>query len=375
MYIRPSGCTENTAVKAELVDPHSVLIKYNWQRYAFVSREQIEYEQEPFVDGMVLSVRFENRTVTRTNMTYLSRGLWWTPKYEVVVSDDYGTNTTDFFVSTHRLYSFLAATLRALADIHNDQSRTFVVTSSQLITGTVPLASTSLRGPTAMESHRVEYMASPMSDAAAGSISSTPDATNFGTYSYNITRPFTLLPRSIKTFPFLSTTITLNYTLEATSYLVSGTTSGLFRRVFVLQPADFLPAGTVTFYLAATGLTLGQSRLTDTPKQGQQQISLGTDPDVKYSIATVVTAVRQSPTYGQDLNVTVTISNRKVKQSVSVTLTMNAAYRNTTLVLRSRSSPAITVEQDLGSASLLIIRATVKAEEDETCTFAVMQNN
>ncbi|CAF4968884.1 unnamed protein product, partial [Rotaria magnacalcarata] len=80
------------------------------------------------------------------------------------------------------------------------------------------------------------------------------------------------------------------------------------------------PAGTITFYLATTGITLGQGRLTDTPKQSEQKISVGNDPDVRFNIISVITAINQTPTYGQDLDVNVTVSNRKDKQTVSVKL-------------------------------------------------------
>ncbi len=268
----------------------------------------------------------------------------------------------------------LAASLRALADMNNEHERSYDITTSQLITGSVPLTSTSLRVPVSMDSQRVEYMASSASDTSS-SISSESDATNFGSYSYNITRPFKFLPRSIKTFPFLSPIISFNYTLETTIYLSSGINSGLFQRIFTIEPSEFLPAGTITFYLATTGITLGQGRITDTPKQAKQKINLANDPDVKYHIMSVITSTRQTPTYGQDLNVTVTISNRKEKQIVSVMLTINTGYRNTTLIPTIRSSSNITISQDPINKSILIIRATIQANQEEKYLFAVKQSN
>jgi hypothetical protein len=236
------------------------------------------------------------------------------------------------------------------------------------------LATTSVRAPISIETQRVEYMASPAADSSS-SISSKPDSTNFGTYSYNITRQFQLLPKSIKTFPFLSSIISFNYTLETSTYLSTGTNSGLFQRIFTIQATEFLPAGTITFYLATTGVTLGQGRLTDTPKQSEQKISLGNDPDVKYTIISIITVTRQTPTYGQDLDLSVTISNRKDKQIVSVTLTINSGYRNTTFIIRNRSSSSIRINQDPNNKSLLIIRAIIQASQDETCLLAVKQSN
>lgn len=224
-----------------------------------------------------------------------------------------------------------------------------------------------------MENQRFEAMAgAPMADAPSP-ILSKPDSTSFGTYYYNITRQFNLLPKSIKTFPFLSAKISFNYTLETTTYLSSSISSGLFQRMFIIKPTEFLPAGTVTFYLTATGITLGQGRLTDTPKQTEQKISLGNDPDVKYDIINIVTTTRQTPTYAQDADVNVTISNRKENQTVSVTLNINSVYRNTTLIIKTLSSSNIRIHQDSTDKSMLIIRAIIKSNQDERCAFTLKQ--
>jgi hypothetical protein len=143
--------------------------------------------------------------------------------------------------------------------------------------------------------------------------------------------------------------------------------------MFIIKPTEFLPAGTVTFYLTATGITLGQGRLTDTPKQTEQKISLGNDPDVKYDIINIVTTTRQTPTYAQDADVNVTISNRKENQTVSVTLNINSVYRNTTLIIKTLSSSNIRIHQDSTDKSMLIIRAIIKSNQDERCAFTLKQ--
>ncbi|CAF3365695.1 unnamed protein product [Rotaria sp. Silwood1] len=327
IYIRLNKYQNYQISKAKLIDPYSLLVKHDSSRYLF-----------------------------KTNMTYITRGLLWTPRYEVSIIDDQ------------------SATLRALADINNEHNRIYEITNSQLITGSVPLLSGSVRAPASMDKERVEYMEAAMSDTHS-SISSTADSTNFGSYSYNITREFYLLPKSIKTFPFLSVMISFNYTLETAIYLSNGVSSGLFQRTFIIRPSEFLPAGTITFYLATTGITLGQGRLVDTPKQNEQKISVGNDPDVKFNIISIITATRQTPTYGQDVNVNVTISNRKDKQIVSVKLTINSGYRNTTLIIKNRSSSNITITQDPNNRSILIIQAIIQANQDEKFAFSLKQSN
>ena len=99
VHIRLNSCENNQTTKAKLIDPHVFLIKYDSSRYGYISRDQIQFENDPLMDGMILSVRLNDPTVTKTNLTYLSRGLWWTPRYEVIVINDQGRISFDLFRS------------------------------------------------------------------------------------------------------------------------------------------------------------------------------------------------------------------------------------------------------------------------------------
>jgi len=85
VYINFNNC-ENK--KATLIDPYLLLIKHDSSRYTYISRDQIQFDKDPLMDGMILSVRLNNSTTTKTTMTYLTRGLSWSPRYEVTVIDD-----------------------------------------------------------------------------------------------------------------------------------------------------------------------------------------------------------------------------------------------------------------------------------------------
>jgi hypothetical protein len=265
----------------------------------------------------------------------------------------------------------LAATLRALADINNEHERSYDITNSQLITGSVPLSSSpSFQSPYTINTQYFQYM----KNSTSSSISSEADSTNFGTYSYNITRQFILFPKSIKTFPFLSTEISFNYKLETSIYSLSPSTySGLFERTFIIQPSEFLPAGIMTFYLSTTGTTLGQSRVKDIPKQSKQKITLENDPDVEYNMIVTSTTIQQLPSYRDDVNINLIISNRKDEQIVSVTLNINSWHYNTTLILKNQSSSNIIINQDRINPAMIIIQAKIKPNEDETCMFTLQQ--
>ena len=255
-----------------------------------------------------------------------------------------------------------AATLRALADIVNTHQLAYQVTHSTLTSGTVYLTAPS-------------YSPIGLGNAgatASGSISSRPTASNYGTYTYQINKTYTLYPQSTKTFPFISPAIVFAYTLETTTYIPAGrSTNGLFQRTFNIRPSEFLPAGPVTFY--QNTMVLGQASISDTAKNASTIVTLGTDPDIQYTIDSIVTATRKSP-YGQDLSVNVTLINRKRNQKVTVKLTLNGGYQSTKLTTTSTSS-GLKISQDPLNNSTLIIQATVKPGKEETVSFELKQTN
>ena len=255
-----------------------------------------------------------------------------------------------------------AATLRALADIVNTHQLAYQVTHSTLTSGTVYLNAPS--SPPIVSGGANAVTPAP--------ISPTPAASNYGTYTYQINKAYTLYPQSTKTFPFITPAIVFAYTLEATTYIPSGgSTNDLFQRTFNIRPSEFLPAGPVTFY--QNTMVLGQASILDTAKNLSTIVTLGTDPDIQYTIDSIVTATRQSPD-GQDLSVHVTLINRKEKQTAIVKLTMNGGYQSTTLTTTSTSS-GLTIKQDRLNNSTLIIQATVNAGKEATASFKLKQTN
>ncbi|CAF1062988.1 unnamed protein product [Didymodactylos carnosus] len=253
-------------------------------------------------------------------------------------------------------YSEISGKVKAFADIVNNHQRSYKIDKTSLITGNTPIVSSNTVA-------RPLYMSTAMI--------SSPTSSNFGTYSYSIIKSYTLLPQSVKTFPFITPTIVLNYRLEATTYLEStGVIDGLFQRLFSIRPSEFLPSGTVTFY-QTNGFCLGQGTIPDTSKNFTQTIALGDDPDVHYTIQSVTTQVRQTPAYGQDLNITITVSNQKDQQIVSVKLELTSGYSNTTFVNKNRNCKII---QDQITQSL-IFTTTLKPAQEEKCTITVSQTN
>lgn len=240
-----------------------------------------------------------------------------------------------------------------------------------MIVGPVPIVSDSPQAPNAVEAQPVEYPPNPVS-IDPESILALPEKTKYGTYSYNITNKFSLLPKSIKTLPFLSFPILFNYTLEQTIYFSYGSNSGLFQRIFNLRFSEFLPAGIITFYLA-TGLTLGQGRLRDASQEIEQKISLGHDPNVRFVITHSIMATLSAPQNGPEIDGNVIIFNRNGNQPVSVRLNMYAYNQNTILIIKNRSSFNITMSQSSTDKSIIIIHAMIQPNRYESCNFSLQQ--
>lgn len=89
IFLGSNGCSVIESRQATLVDPHTFLIKSESSRYSYVSRDNIEFKQDPVLNGMILAVRFENSSATRATFTYLTRGLFWTPRYDVVILNEH----------------------------------------------------------------------------------------------------------------------------------------------------------------------------------------------------------------------------------------------------------------------------------------------
>lgn len=88
---------------AKLVDPYQFLIKTNSNRYTYAAYNAVEYTKDPLLNGKTLSVRFSNPSITKMNMTYITRGLYWTPRYEVMIVNERCKSKTNMKKRTYFL--------------------------------------------------------------------------------------------------------------------------------------------------------------------------------------------------------------------------------------------------------------------------------
>jgi hypothetical protein len=79
--------------------------------------------------------------------------------------------------------------------------------------------------------------------------------------------------------------------------------------------------------------------------------------------------------YEQDSDIHVVILNRKDKQIITVTLMIISEYCTTRFTIKRSSSSNIKINQDSDNKSSLIIRAIMKSNQEETCSFALKQSH
>jgi hypothetical protein len=49
---------------------------------------KFNFRKDPLMNRMILSVQLDDKLITKTNMTYLTHGLRWTPRYELNILNE-----------------------------------------------------------------------------------------------------------------------------------------------------------------------------------------------------------------------------------------------------------------------------------------------
>ncbi|CAF1416983.1 unnamed protein product, partial [Didymodactylos carnosus] len=81
-------CHCNTTTNTgKIIDPYNLLIKQD-NRYIYVERRQLQFTKDPQLDGMILKISLNDTKVTKANLTYLTNGLSWQPRYDIVVENE-----------------------------------------------------------------------------------------------------------------------------------------------------------------------------------------------------------------------------------------------------------------------------------------------
>ncbi|CAF0789379.1 unnamed protein product [Rotaria sordida] len=259
--VRSSTRCDCKIIEAKIIDPNTMLL-YNLETkgYFYCSSCSIEYKSiRPHQDGTTLKFEFKkNDTKYNGTLSYLMRGITWSPNYDLFIKD---TNTCN---------------LRAYANIRNNQQQEYQIDNTYLYSGDIQLANTypSYYPIQAMQ------IAAGMSPTSSSSIQL--DGEQKGFYFYSLKDDYTLRPKSSIRLPFINVNPKCKFYYKTTTGISIGQYKGIFQRNYDLISDQFLPAGILT--IRDNQILMGQSNLPDVPVNYNQTIVLGQDNDVQYSI-------------------------------------------------------------------------------------------
>jgi hypothetical protein len=268
--------------RVTLVRALDLLIRDADGRYRNVRFEQLAFDRLPpeNAGARTQQLAFNVAAPGNATLSYLTRGVTWSPRYTLRLS---GT----------------AATLTGLAELRNTTDQPYEVTKGELVAGDVNLQAGSPQffGDARLE--RAVPAAAPTSNVVA-------QGERRGLYRYALTDAFTLAPNSTLSLPFLNPKTTFERFAGLTTGFSSGFTQGKLSRGYRVRADVLLPGGIVT--VRDEGSIVGQVGISDTSANDPVELDLGSDPDVGYTRA--VQVVRQDKTVTV-YRVTLTLDNAK----------------------------------------------------------------
>ncbi|CAF4665375.1 unnamed protein product [Rotaria sp. Silwood1] len=290
--VRPTTSCKCQNIEAKIVDPNTMLLKnLDTKGYFYADSRSIEYTSvRPDEGGTTLRFEFKKKNTNYTGtLSYLMRGISWSPNYDLFIKDE---NT---------------CSLRAYANIRNNQQQEYQVDNTYLYSGDIPLVN-----------NYPPVMSYPMMmKGAAEELASSPsiqlDGEQKGFYFYSLKDKYTLHAKSSIRLPFIIVNPTCKFYYKTTTSISSGQYKGVFQRNYDIISDQFLPAGTLT--IRDNQVLMGQSSLPDVPVNYSQMVTLGQDNDVRYSVKGNITASNKDTTTitWQTYELNVTIFNYKDK--------------------------------------------------------------
>ena len=321
--VRQSNALGCEKIEAKIVDPNTMLLQNLETRgYFYADHHSIEYKSSrPDRNGTVLSFQFKTNTSFEGTLSYLMRGISWSPDYNLLVKDDDSKFFIDLLFKIDKLsFSFVeACNLRAYANIRNNQQEKYQVDNTKLYNGDIQIVN-----------NYPQY--SRVRKSTMASISAPEfiqlDGEQKGIYFYSLKQKYTLLPRSSIRLSFITVNLKCKFYYKTTTRISSGKYQGVFQRNYDLISDQFLPAGILT--VRDHEILMGQARIPDISVNYTQAIALGQDNDVRYVIRGNLTASNKNneKTRWQTYELNVTIFNYK-NQAVNGQLHFYAAIRTT----------------------------------------------
>ncbi len=240
-------------VKAKVIRADIGLFEVNGQ-YLQASPSQVIY---PSLDGVrftpTYSWKFGGNGGNAT-LTYLTRGLGWTPRYSLQIKAE-------------------AAQLTAWADVRNTSSLTYNAPEATLLAGQVEIVADD------------QGFARPQAAFATGAARAESDSVQAtgelaGLQAFKYAKPIVLLPKTTTSLPFVNTKATLERTLVYNGGFNPNPRSLIpLMRVYSIKTDSDLPGGVVT--VREDGRVVGQAQIGDNPKAEKAELNLGADFDLR----------------------------------------------------------------------------------------------
>jgi hypothetical protein len=241
-------------VRAKVIRADIGLFEVNGQ-YLQASASQVIY---PSLEGVRFAPTYSwqyGGAGGNATLTYLTRGVSWTPRYTLNVKGD-------------------AATLNAWADVRNASSLEYTAPKTNFIAGQVNIA--------ANEDNvlRPQVVAAPQAAFARAedSVQATGELGGLQTFVY--AKPITLAAKTMTSVPFVNTKATLERILDYSSGFTPQPRLVVpLNRIYSIKTDSDLPGGVVT--VREDNRVVGQARIGDNPKAEALPINLGADFDLR----------------------------------------------------------------------------------------------
>jgi len=196
------------------------------------------------------------------NVSYLTRALSWSPRYELSVLG-------------------AGASLEAFADLRNS-GETLKVDSSEIIAGQVQLNFGGQNQNLAQDTAQLEFAPIPVTPASGrtGAVQVRPGSEGQGLYTYKLSQGYTLPGASTFSLPFLNPRVKVKRVARLESYFSGEFSKGKLERTYRMNSSVLLPAGNL-FVRDAERVVGGQN--IPTLAAGEDiDLRLGSDPDLSY---------------------------------------------------------------------------------------------
>jgi hypothetical protein len=255
-----------------------------------ISASQLEFSDLPQKNEQG-STNFKfllGQTSGDATVSYLSRGISWSPRYVMNVKTD-GSVKMD-----------------SLADIRNGTTSSVAVNTSELIAGQVDLSD---NGPRPYPTVNYQMQKNAGADQAAEAPSIGEGLEGAGIYSFPLNKSFELSANSSYSLPFLEPKLSLERFAALKVGFNPSYSKGKFNRLYRFKSDSLLPAGIIT--VRDEGRVVGQGRLSDVAVNEISNLTLGADPDISYVRS--VKIIEQTKT-SVKYQINLTVSSSKARE-------------------------------------------------------------